>query len=256
MPLDWPAVTAILNTHAGRHVVLPRALDSILAQTYDDFDLVVVYDGPPDDATIDILKEYDGRFAARNVACTLLGLDEPSGYQCKPKNWATYNALGDYIAYLDSDNEWTPRHLEVLVAAMEEGREWPDFAYGRRTYVADEGVEVETPQRKLPIGDSEYVPWGDGAIARIGANAMYNFIDTSDFIVAKGALYRMQLDTGKMWNEEWRRFGDWELLTRGIYFAGWRGRDVDEVVQTYHWQADSMQLTRSLNEVPQAVKLT
>jgi len=35
---------------------LPRALDSVLAQTYEDFDLIVVYDGPPDDETIEILN--------------------------------------------------------------------------------------------------------------------------------------------------------------------------------------------------------
>ena len=79
---------------------------------------------------------------------------------------------------------------------------------------------------------------------------MTNFIDTSDFMICKGTIWRMILSTGMAWNEGRRRFGDWEFIARLVYYAGGRGKGIDEIVQRYHWTGDNMQLTRPVNEVP------
>jgi len=240
---EFPCVTAIVNTYK-RPKLLKRALDSVENQDFDDFEVIVIHDGPADEETIEVCKESADVFELTEVDFRFLALDENSGYQCVPKNVAIWHARGDYIAYLDDDNEWTSNHLTVLVEAIEEGKVWPDFVYGRREYVIDEGCT----RMNLHNGVSPFVPFAEN-VQRLH-NPSTNFIDTSDALVAKGALWRLQLATGKMWNEEYRRFGDWELFTRGVFFSGWRGKGVNAVVQKYHWHGENLQLTRPLTETP------
>jgi hypothetical protein len=257
---EWPAVTAIVNTHSNSPL-LRRALDSVLEQDYQDFEVIVVHDGPivdgdPNDGdalvtspTGSIMQEYELRFAERNIFSFLIATDEPSGYQCVPKNIATHHARGDYIAYLDYDNEWTPDHLSVLVEAIEEGDVWPDFVYGRRLYVKDEGCDSD-----VTVGESPLVEFDERRVLEMAEDPLKNFIDTSDFLVGKGCLWRLHVQTGAMWNENMRRFGDWELMARACNYGGWRGKAVDKIVQTYHWTGDNMQLVRPATEIPQQVR--
>ena len=242
--MDWPCVTAIVNTYK-RADLLARALESVLCQDFKDFEVIVIHDGPANEDTEEVCEEYAAKFEGRDVVFRFMATDECSGYQCVPKNVATWHSHGDYIAYLDDDNEWTQDHLTVLVNAMEESKVWPDFAYGRRLYVDDRSVKIPA----LAVGESPFVPFEVGASA-LSESPLKNFIDTSDVIVAKGAMWALQLATGMMWNEGLRRFGDWELFTRGVFLAGWRGKGVDKIVQIYHWHGDNVQLTRKPQETP------
>ncbi len=250
--IKWPCVTAIVNTYE-RPDLLERALESVIRQTFDDFEVIVVHDGPPDNATISICEIYAALFESRRVPYRFVALEQNSGYQCVPKNVATWHACGDYIAYLDDDNEWTDDHLEVLVDAIEEGDVWPDFVYGRREYIHDPGF-VAPKGMKLPSGPTEFVPWTEEAKQRLAQSPSMNFIDTSDMLIAKGAMWRLDMATENMWNESLRRFGDWELITRGTFFSGWKGKGVDKVVQRYHWHGSNIQLTRPINETPRQEK--
>lgn len=247
--MHWPHITAIVNTHARPHL-LPRALNSILAQTYRDFETIVVHDGPAASETLDVVATFKERFDEAGLEFYFADSGECSGYQCVPKNSATSHANGDYIAYLDDDNEWTPNHLEVLVAAIEEGQNWPDFTYGRREYI-DERADKSL---KLHIGPSPFVPFDEEAKKSLAAGPTYNFIDTSDMLIARGALWRLFLATDQIWNIDLRRFADWELVTRGVFFAGWRGKAVNEIVQRYYWHGGNVQLTRPNTEVPRHIR--
>jgi len=268
-----PAVSVILNTHNGIKVpeCLPRALESLKAQVFDNtWEIIVVNDGPASKEIVDIVRGFcdqegtdDGDLFVLNdgtkIPFTFLDAgDEPSGYQCYPKNQGIYVSRGEFVCFLDYDNEFTPNHLQVLFDAIHEGKVWPDFAYGRRKYVIafkDEGEAEATV--KLPEGheitlnerESPYMEWNQENLQHL-AQPMTNFIDTSDFMIARGALWRTSLATGMLWNESKRRFGDWEFIARMVFFAGIRGKAVDEVVQVYHWTGDNMQLTRPVNGSP------
>jgi glycosyltransferase involved in cell wall biosynthesis len=222
----------------------------VLAQDFDDFEVLVVHDGPADDETLAVCEEFDELFTLTDVAFRLLCLEENSGYQCVPKNIGIWHAKGDYIAFLDDDNEWTGDHLSVLFKAIEEGHVWPDFVYGRRMYKFDKGFTSETVHE----GESPFVEFNKAAAQKMSETPLQNFIDTSDAMVAKGAIWRLFLATGKMWNEELRRFGDWEFFVRGIFFSGWKGKGVDAIVQNYYWHGENLQLTRPAKETPSEVK--
>jgi hypothetical protein len=176
----WPSVTAVVNTYE-RPALLQRALASVLAQSYKDFEVLVIHDGPMSADTVAV--------AAAGIDYFVTALDENSGYQCVPKNLALEHARGDYIAYLDDDNEWTEDHLEVLVKAIEEGTVWPDIVYGRREYVADAPGLVDGNGNPLYTGPSEFQDTNEFGMKRLAASPILNFIDTSDTLITRGGLY-------------------------------------------------------------------
>lgn len=123
-----PRVTVAIPTY-NRPGLLPRALASVAAQTFSDFDVVVVNDGgewPEDSRSISghsvrvLHRQRGGPAAARNTA--LVASDS------------------EYVAYLDDDDEWQPNHLESLIALLTGS---PEFAVGFGTAeVVDNGAHV------------------------------------------------------------------------------------------------------------------
>lgn len=271
----YPELSAIICTYNRAHL-LPRTIDSILAQRgYDDFEIIIVHDGPPDDATLAVYERYAegfdetgwGRVRQRpSIPILIFNTDERSHYYCRPRNCALEFARGDYIWNVDDDNFLVEDAFATLMDAMKEGVVWPDFAYGRINYVLEPGVAKVTPQgQTLPEGPAPFQPWDEMAMARLAAGPMTNFIDMSSFVAAKGAYWRLFKATGMAFNEEKRRYGDWELVTRAVFFpellpvmakyGGWRGKGVDHVVLNYTWNGDQIQLTRAANEEVRGVAL-
>jgi glycosyltransferase involved in cell wall biosynthesis len=249
--IDWPAISVIVNTHPEAHHMLGRALESVLAQTFTDYELIVVCDGPPNPETIEAVDSFNERFAEKGISGRLLATEDRFGSQAGPKNWAIYHSIGAYCAFLDADNEWTPDHLVVLYEAAREGEVWPDFTYARRRYVRDEGAPEKVGDTVLGEGDSPFVPWDGNALQRLchsDATPLDNFIDTSDFLVSRGALYWKMSRTGWIWNEKHRRWGDWILMVEGVKFTGWRGKAVNRVLTTYHWHSSNIQHSRPNSE--------
>ena len=250
----FPTVTAICNTY-NRCDLLPRVLDSILAQveTFPDFECIVV-DDHSDDATYQVLKDYAAKFDAAGVAFTAIGMAENSGAQATPKNRGVEFASGDFVRFLDDDNEWRPGSLKQLVDAAREGDVWPDVVYGRRNYIIDEGCPLEVAA-KVCSGESPLVEHDPG---RLAEGPMHNYIDTSDALIARGVFWWLIEYTDRMWNESYRRFGDWELFTRMacldrlVGVTPPRFKALDAVVTDYHWTGKNLQLTRPVNESPKA----
>ena len=247
---DWPLISAIVVTY-HRADRLPRALDSILAQTHRDMEVWCVHDGPPDNDTIAVYETYAAKFEEAGIDFYPTNTEDHTGYYCQARNFATENCRGSYIANLDDDNEWTPTALADLLAVMDEGEEWPDVVYGRRTYVLDPGAPTEFHGTPLQEGNSPFVPWDSIAELRLAGNKpMYNFIDSSDFLIAKGAIYRLGIAAGHAWDESRRRFGDFWFMSDGFLAGQWRFKALDKVVNIYHLCADSVSLTRAPQEIP------
>lgn len=254
---DWPLVSAIVATHK-RAPLLRRALDSILAQTWKDMEVWVIHDGPADQPTIDVYEEYGPKFDEAGIDFYATATDEHTGYYTYPRNVATENCRGVYIANLDDDNEWLPDAIASLVEAMEEGEMWPDLVYGRREYVLDPGAPTKKGNLDLTkmVGPSQFTPWDSLAELRIAGNKpTYNFIDSSDFLVTKAALYRLGIAAGRVWDETKRRFGDFYLVSDGLLAAQWRFKALDKVVQRYHITGSNVSLNRDVNEAPRTVNV-
>ena len=95
----------------NRERTIKRCIDSAAFQTYMPFEIIVVDDGS-DDRTVEIVKDLmalDGIYACLNII-----QQNHKGAQAA-RNIGILNAKGEYIAFLDSDDEWLPEYLETQI---------------------------------------------------------------------------------------------------------------------------------------------
>jgi glycosyltransferase involved in cell wall biosynthesis len=100
-----PLVSVLIPVHDGARF-LPAALESALAQTFRPHEIVVVDDGSTDGSG-DLARAVGARVVV-----------QPHQGVAAARNRALDEATGDLIAFLDSDDCWTPDKLEVQVGAM------------------------------------------------------------------------------------------------------------------------------------------
>jgi glycosyltransferase involved in cell wall biosynthesis len=126
-----PAVSVIIPTY-NRAPLLPRALDSVLAQTYADFEVLVVDDGSSD-ATAEVLARYsDDRVRVlRHPVNRGVGA---------ARNFGLREARGDFIAFLDSDDEWLPDKLALQLARFRALGEDVGLVYSGMESVSGDGT--------------------------------------------------------------------------------------------------------------------
>ena len=109
------SIVIFLNAKA----FIREAVDSVLAQSYSDWDLWLVDDGSTDGST-EIAREYERvhRGKGRYV--------EHPGHENKgmsaSRNLGLSHAAGEYVAFLDADDVWLPQKLEEQVAEHLEAR--------------------------------------------------------------------------------------------------------------------------------------
>ena len=92
---------------------LPYAIDSVLAQTYRDWEIVVVDDGSTDH-TRAVVDSYRPKLKDR-----LQSIHQPNRGVAEARNNGIRAARGEFMALLDADDVWLPRRLERSVKAMD-----------------------------------------------------------------------------------------------------------------------------------------
>ena len=105
-----PLVTVLIPAY-NAEATIKRAVDSVLAQTYRNIEIVIVDDGSRD-ATTEIIAAYD------SVAIRLLRLARNRG-ESGAMNEGIAAAKGELIAFLDADDEWLPTKLAKQVRALQ-----------------------------------------------------------------------------------------------------------------------------------------
>ncbi len=108
-----PRVSVIIPTY-NRSSVLRHAIASVLAQSFADYELLVVGDGCTDDSAAVVAGFADARIRWINLPAN-------SGHQSAPNTEGLAQARGELIAYLGHDDLWLPHHLGVLVAGIDAG---------------------------------------------------------------------------------------------------------------------------------------
>lgn len=108
--VNGPSISIVLPTH-NRAALVPRAVRSVLAQTDAEFQLVVVDDGSAD-ATPQVLAGFAG-----DPRLLLLRNDVAQGPSAA-RNRGIEAAAGEWIAFLDDDDELLPAYLERLRAHL------------------------------------------------------------------------------------------------------------------------------------------
>ena len=124
-----PLVSAII-IFLNAEKYIEEAIESVLAQTYDNWELWLVDDGSTDAST-----RIARRYATQNPQqiCYLEHPDHENRGMSASRNLGIYHATGSYVAFLDADDVWLPDKLEVQVHLLEAHPE-AAMLYGNTLY--------------------------------------------------------------------------------------------------------------------------
>ncbi|HPS19457.1 MAG TPA: glycosyltransferase family 2 protein [Candidatus Omnitrophota bacterium] len=104
-------VSVIISTY-NRAELLPRAIESVLRQTYSTFELIIV-----DDGSTDHTRQVVAEFVSRDDRIRYFYIDHKGS--ARAKNYAIGKASGVYVGMLDSDDEWFDMKLETQLNIFE-----------------------------------------------------------------------------------------------------------------------------------------
>lgn len=127
----------------NREAYLREAVQSVLVQTYDRWELLVVDDGSTDGtrAYLDTLTDQRIRFVSRRHC----------GNAAKVRNVAIGTVFGSHIAFLDSDDLWEPEKLAFQIADLN-AHPACRWGYTGFVYVDQRGQEIELPSQPATHG--------------------------------------------------------------------------------------------------------
>ena len=112
-PTDGPAISVLCPVHDPPAEMLQAAIDSVVAQTYENWQLVLADDGSSDPLVRALLAER----AASDARIELVSLDHSGGISTAT-NAALSRAAGDYVATLDHDDLLDPRALARIAETL------------------------------------------------------------------------------------------------------------------------------------------
>jgi glycosyltransferase involved in cell wall biosynthesis len=156
-----PVVSVIIPTY-NRSKYVQEAIDSVLAQDYKEFELIVVDDGSTDD-TEEVLKAF--------YLKKIIYVKQENQGESAARNLGVSMSQGKYIAFLDSDDLWSPDKLSLQVPILDanpdivvvfcqswqidsEGQRITQQPLGLHTKAADFTVENLLMYNKIPAGSS------------------------------------------------------------------------------------------------------
>ena len=194
-PRGRPAVSVVVPAYNTARFIA-ETLESIVGQTFQDFEIIVVNDGSPDAVELDavlrpyrdriqyIVQENRGLSAARNVGISA--------------------ARGDLVALLDSDDVWEPEYLEHQLTVLR--RDGLDVVYPNATTFGD-------PLRSGRLFMDVHPSTGVVSIASLVSqqcNVMVSVLARRDVLVAAG-----------LFDESLRSSEDFDMWLRVVH-GGWR----------------------------------
>lgn len=112
---------------------IAQTIESVLNQTYKDWEMLIV-----DDSSTDRSPEIIKKYIERDKRIKYFKTDKPSGSPSLPRNIGIENASGEYIAFLDADDIWLPQKLEIQVKFMIEKK--VDLSYSFYEKISHDGV--------------------------------------------------------------------------------------------------------------------
>jgi glycosyltransferase involved in cell wall biosynthesis len=146
-----PKVDVIIPAYnAARY--LPTAIESVIAQTFEDWRIVLVDDGSTDN-TAEVVAPFLQRLGPK-----LNYIRKPNGGVTAARNTAIQASTAEFLAFLDADDLWLPCRLSESLKAL---AEWPQagLAYGLVTHIDPEGRLGETWEGNRRNAEGHIAPY-------------------------------------------------------------------------------------------------
>lgn len=217
-----PLITVCIPTYNRGPILIERAVKSVLSQTYQNFELMIVGDHCTDDTQELVSKIDDDRIKffnmpsrARNYKTSVENHWYVGG--AVPANMAMKLASGLWIARVDDDDTWTSDHLEKLLKFAEDG----DYEFVSALYEKEEnGKRVISPVNRAK---SEYYTRKPSPL-----NDSSPYIGGVSTWLKRSYLSSMKYNQN-CWRKKWNKVWDIDLVMR-IYSSGARIGFLNEVV--------------------------
>ena len=189
---DSPAVSVIIPAY-GHADLIGETLDSVLAQTFDDYEIIVIDDGSPDDTAGAVeavsrrsprpiryeRQENRGQGGARNVGLKL--------------------ARGEFVAYLDDDDLWPADKLEWQIECLRRDDQL-GLVWGEHSVLLPDGGEFHHQPRFVDM------PEGEAHAAFLYKNRI---MSPGQTLIRRSALERVGGFDESIWGAD-----DWDLYLR------------------------------------------
>lgn len=166
----------------NREALIGEAIASVQAQTFPRWEMIIVDDGSTDQ-TKDIIREVQKRDSRVRL------IERDHGGVCKARNAALEAAKGEWVAFLDSDNTWTPDFLQTMLGELK--RSGKDAGYSAIRMERNQGTLYRTT-----APNPELLKTG-------------NYIDLNALVVKKSIV-----DQTGPFDERLRRMVDYDLICR------------------------------------------
>jgi len=213
-----PFVSVCLVHHDRPHY-LANAIDSLLKQTYKNFEVILVDDGSESQDSLDFLDKIDSLFRKKGWKIIL----QENKYLGAARNCAARYASGEYLLFMDDDNYAKPYELEIFVRAAISSD--ADIL----TCVVDKFYSLEDILNDCPV--SRYLPLGNVTLL----NVITNLLGDANMFVKRSVFENL----GGFKEVKKITFEDWEFLTRAS-LKGYKIYVVPEPLFWYRVHSSSM----------------
>jgi len=214
-----PLVSVIVPTH-NRPDMLKEALESILSQTYPNFEIIVVNDcGRDVGELVHSLNRMD------NITHVRHGINRGLA---AARNTGIKLARGKYIAYLDDDDIFYPDHLETLVGCLEQNRYQVAYTDAYRAHQVYQDGSYQITERDTPYS----IDFSKDLLLSQNISPVNCFMHT-----------RQCIDEVGLFDEDFHAHEDWELWVRIS-----RKHDfihIKKVTTEFRWRVDGSTMTSS-----------
>jgi glycosyltransferase involved in cell wall biosynthesis len=211
-------VSIIIPTY-NRERLISRSVKSVLNQTYQDFELIIVDDGSTDNTGELVAGFDDGRI--RYIR------HEQNRGEAAARNTGIKAARYDYIAYQDSDDEWLPEKLARQIELLENASPRVGVVY--------------TGFWRVENGGKTYIPfsWVTQKNGDIHKELLKgNFIGSPVVLIKKECFDKVGL-----FDERLRNLVDWEMWLRISKY--YHFRCIDEPLVIAHYHSDNISSSRN-----------
>ncbi|WP_034671270.1 glycosyltransferase family 2 protein, partial [Ectobacillus panaciterrae] len=183
-----PLVSVVIPTYNREHQI-EKTIKSVLRQTYSNFEIIIV-----DDASIDNTEDVVKSISDNRIKFIKL---KENSQGTRPRNIGIQESIGDYIALLDSDDEWVPTKLEKQLQFIKDYNEDNIMCFTDLIRKSERNEEII---KNKPLRDKEdimdYIFIGN------------NLVQTSTF------LFPSKIGKETLFNPTLKKHQDWDFCLR------------------------------------------
>lgn len=180
-----PIVSIIIPLYNSQSDIID-CLKSILKQTYDKYEIIIIDDGSTDNSVVLVAE-----FINEHPEIQFKFFQQDNSGPSKARNMGILNSTGELIAFIDSDDEWRPNKLESIVRVFED-------------------KEIVLASSLYSIGYNEIFKNVDDSIRVISVNKLLfkNFFITSGVVCRASVLQNYKFCETQRYSEDYRLWLD------------------------------------------------